>query len=154
MASRNRTRPLDEKMRNNIGDLLFRYQEPLQIRSSTRASTCQMSCPFCFSKLNLPLTDKKRSEGTIMSGSIICSGLRTYEKRDGGSSLVWGPIRRETGKSSSHCSLCSSPSKERREQTNKQIINNIHADLRRFFQVFVFFVFQSIQLFIFVPVCW
>ena len=37
MASRNRTRPLDEKMRNNIGDHLFRYQELLEIQSSTRA---------------------------------------------------------------------------------------------------------------------
>ena len=35
MASRKRTRPLDGKMRGNIGDHLFRYQEQLQIQSLT-----------------------------------------------------------------------------------------------------------------------
>ena len=42
MASRIRTRPLDDKRKNNIGDHLFRYQEQLQIQSVTEASFLKM----------------------------------------------------------------------------------------------------------------
>ena len=42
------------------------------IQLSTEALVHKVGPPFSFIKLNLPLTAKKRSEGSIMSGSTAC----------------------------------------------------------------------------------